>query len=194
MGSRVSPGTPQTLYLVDATRAPPRCPQGSATRPRKGWSVIVHPVQSTALVAAIYSASGTAFDSPPIAPPISPPTLIPRWFPHSNRKVPLQQPERHVFRLVADSITVPAEELLVPLQHPFWGDVSPSTRCEAAWFLLRVGTALGWRPRRSKAASEETARDSSKKGCLPRKLHLINSQLRRLRRYYDPSLFSVALD
>jgi hypothetical protein len=34
---------------------------------------------------------------------------------------------------------VPAQELQVPLQHPFWGDVSPSTRCRRQRALQEVG-------------------------------------------------------
>jgi len=53
---------------------------------------------------------------------------------------------------------VPAEELPVTPQLPFGGDVSPSTRCEAASLFAPVGTkARGEASRRSKAAPEETA-------------------------------------
>jgi hypothetical protein len=52
---------------------------------------------------------------------------------------------------------VPAQQLLVPLQLPFGGDVSLSSRCEAAWFFSRSAQRQEEGHRRSKAASEETA-------------------------------------
>jgi hypothetical protein len=41
--------------------------------------------------------------------------------PHSNHKVPAQQPERGFFFLAADLSVVPAEQPKVALQLPFRG-------------------------------------------------------------------------
>jgi hypothetical protein len=50
--------------------------------------------------------------------------LIPRWFPHSNLKLLRSNRAASGFLLAADSIMVSEEQLQVPLQHPFRGDVS----------------------------------------------------------------------
>jgi hypothetical protein len=67
-------------------------------------------VRSTALVPAMISAS----ELHPIrqrCASIPHATLIPRWFPHSNLKLLRSNLTASVFRLAADSIMVPEEEL-----------------------------------------------------------------------------------
>ena len=82
----------------------------------------------------------------------------------ATRRVPRHQrdtfkptPPHLFFLLAAYFQQVPQEELLVPPLHPFWGDVSSYSRCEAALLFSGHGTTPDRSHRRSKTASEETA-------------------------------------
>jgi hypothetical protein len=83
--------------------------------------------------------------------------------PQQQRALALKPTPPYPFFLLAACFQqVPEEELLVTPQHPFWGDVSPSTRCRRQRvFASVVARAAGddhqlvhGPPRPSKAAPE----------------------------------------
>jgi hypothetical protein len=82
--------------------------------------------------------------------------------PHQQRALTFKATPFHPFFLLAACFQqVPAEELLVTPQLPFWGDVSPSSRCEAA--LLSSGRHGS--PRNAPDASKPPPRDGFAAAC-----------------------------